>query len=208
MSTNRTCRSDQDRLAERPGARSTTGHASREDRVMRLGAPSNEVSTCLWWPLRVLTGQSIYPLALRRVRVVAVGVALSNRAVLLVDQVLDAVLLRRCATGRLRLSLGVVRTRSALSILAAVGPPILGRHRVDVLLVAPRSSTTARAAPLVWRSAEWAGYAVVGKWAKLQSMNPESSGSSSNTRAQAPSVVAQRMSSVWPDSCSTVTSTV
>ncbi len=81
--------------------------------------------------------------ALRGVRVVAVGVAVSDRAVLLVNQVFDAILLRRCASGRLRLRLGVVRTRGALSTLAAVGPPILGRHRVNVLLVGHHSSLLA-----------------------------------------------------------------
>src|SRR5680860_1553346 len=97
-------------------------------------------ATCSWFPREYQPAQSMCRSALRGVRIVAVGVALSDCAVLLVNQVLDAVLLRRCATGRLRLGLSVVSTRSASSTLAAVGPPILGRHRVNVLLVGHHSS--------------------------------------------------------------------
>ena len=50
-----------------------------------------------------------YNSALGWVRVVAVRVAVSNRAVLLVDQVFDTILLGRCSAGSLGLGLGVVR---------------------------------------------------------------------------------------------------
>lgn len=48
----------------------------------------------------------------------------------LCNQVLAAILLRCRAAGRLRLSLCVVRARGALCI----GPPIVGRHRVNALV--------------------------------------------------------------------------
>ena len=62
--------------------------------------------------------------ALGWVKVVAVGVAVPDSSVLLVNQMLDTVLLSRCAAGDLGFSLGVVGARGALSTLAAVGPPL------------------------------------------------------------------------------------